>query len=365
MSWLLRRVSSNRKHDSRNQGLLYDCSLVIKDERCSRALLSARFVHLNPQAVAMPHSFKERHDDSELFEAVNLSTVSTSMAATVWSKRRKSSDELYSFDIDTVFDALDGVRVARRTLSSDGEILVVDELARLYISRADIERYLIASSCDIRATSVKIIESCAWRGHVFPVDRKQCRIELCSGQCFQQGHDVDNNPIFYFRHFLRGPYTGSAEGSILAVLHRLEAYFQRMSMVNPGVKVTAIILMGGSGTIEQDAISPKQKSVDHDPMIDPNQDYTAHGSMESFIRLISILRQHYPERLAKALIVPGPSGKWSKSRVREYITTHQLFTPRVKLLNNLFELRKYVNTDQLVTFAGGTASVTPDAFTID
>jgi hypothetical protein len=50
--------------------------------------------------------------------------------------------------------------------------------------------------------------------------------------------------------------------------------------------------------------------------------------------------------------------------MREYISMQQIATPRVIILNKLNELKQYVSDDQLVTFAGGKANVTPDAYSI-
>jgi hypothetical protein len=126
-----------------------------------------------------------------------------------------------------------------------------------------------------------------------------------------------------------------------------------MALLKPGVKVTAIILMGDNGI-----------GNDCNPMIDPNLGCSAHGSIEMFTRLIDVFRTHYPERLSKALIIPAQSspGKWTKSKIREYLTGQHIDNPKIKVLNNLTSLTRYVKDSQLVTFAGGKAPVAPAAF---
>lgn len=348
-----------------HKGLTYDYSLSIKDNQCNRVLATSRIVHLDPQSAAMPSDFREERD--EVTESLNLALNMSELTPSRRHRRNpltnengsSSNDELYSSEIDTVFDILDGVEVSRKYLSSEGEILTQNELVRLHLSRTDIERYLIACACDIEAASVRLIESCAWRGQIFPIDLRQCRIELRSGQLFQQGHDRQKSPIFYYRHWLPGPWTSDINASILAVLYRLETFFQKMSVLKPGIKVTLIVLMD-KGDKDQNSTL---KTASSDPMMNPNQDYKEHSSMQMFTRLINIVQKHYPERLKAALIVSG-TGKWSKSKIREYIVGQGIATPRVILLNNLVELKEYVKDNQLVTFAGGKAPVTPDAFSI-
>lgn len=369
-NWVLQRFAFKMSGNG-HKGLLYDYSLSIKDKQNKRVLATSRIVHLDPQIVAMPSDFREKQDEEN--ESLDLSPdfLAASMNDAALSSRRQrrnpqtnefggsSSDELYSSEIDTMFDILDGVEVSRKSMNGEGEISTRNELVRLRLSRTDIERYLIACACDIQATSIRLVESCAWRGQVFPIDLRQCRIELRSGQLFQQGHDRQKSPIFYYRHWLPGPWTNDINASILAVLYRLETYFRKMAVLKPGIKITLIVLMDKDKNVPNSTFN----SASSDPMINPNQKYNEHSSIQMFSRLIDIVRKHYPERLKVALIVPG-TGKWSKSKIREYIAGQGVATPRVIVLNNAVELKKYVKDNQLVTFAGGKAPVTPEAFSI-
>jgi hypothetical protein len=371
-NWLMKR-----RNVIGQQGLLYDYSLSIDDDHSTRVLTTARIVHVDPHTVAMPLDFREQQNDS-----ADLMIFSTVASAAKWSRRARrterpsnTTDELYSNEIDAVFDILENVEVPRKMRNSDGEILVTNELVRLHLSRTDAERYLIACSCDMRAASVRIIDSSVWRGRVFPIDLRGCRIELRSGQLFHQGHDKENNPIFYFRNMLHGPWRGDVDASIFAILYRLETFFQRMTIVRPSVKVTAVILMGAASCVVKNESNKQPEStdgkvnnhvlIDSDPMMNPNEEVIEHSSVEMITRIIGVLRRHYPERLSKALIVPSTSGKWSKPKMREYISMQQIATPRVIILNKLNELKQYVSDDQLVTFAGGKANVTPDAYSIN
>lgn len=378
----MRYLFTNRKN-LRNQGLIYDVSYAIEDDACDRVLATCRTVRMDSHS-AMPLDYREEaeiEEQTERIAAPNSTTAAllrknTKKEATVCDS---SDDELYSNEIDAIFDILEGVVVPRRLLNSEAEIVTQNELVRLNLSRSDIERYLIASACDIQAAAIRIVESCAWRGQMFPINVKSCRIELCSGQFFHQGRDKENNPVFYFRHMLLGPWLNDVDAAVFAVLHRLESYFQKMTLLKPGVKITAIILMG-IGCEKQHLASKPTKDQHHstagdgnvsirtllagcDPMIDPNQEYTSHGSIEMFSRLVGVLTRHYPERLQRALVIPG--GSWSKAKIRECILAQHILTPRVIILNSLQEVKNFVHDDELVTFAGGKAAVSCDAFTIN
>lgn len=189
-NWLMRRFGSTNSKTG-HRGLLYDCSLAIKDDECRRVLTTTRFVQMNYHEVAMPVTFREQQNNPEANSVITTTSNENENYAS-------SNDELYSNEIDAIFDILDGITYPRRSINSEGDISTHDELIRLNLSRADIERYLIACACDIRASSVRIIESCTWRGKIFPIDLRSCRLELRSGQFFQQGRDKFKNPGVYF-----------------------------------------------------------------------------------------------------------------------------------------------------------------------
>ncbi len=74
------------------------------------------------------------------------------------------------------------------------------------VRRDDIKRFVRASNFDVKKTSVRIVQTAAWRGRTFPVDVRKCRIELQNGQFFQQGFDRQHNPVYYFRNVCLGPW---------------------------------------------------------------------------------------------------------------------------------------------------------------
>ena len=69
--------------------------------------------------------------------------------------------------------------------------------------------------------------------------------------------------------------------------------------------------------------------------------------------LNDLIPRHYPERVAKTLVVSSKG--WKKSRLRSYF-------PQATVLSSLDDLKKHVSAEELVTFAGGNAKVSSDAF---
>lgn len=97
----------------------------------------------------------------------------------------------------------------------------------LLITRGEIRRHYIASGCVLKKAAMRVVETAAWRGQTFPIDQRICRIELQSGQFFQQGTDLAGRPVFYFRNMGLGPWRKDPNASIAAVLHRLEGKMYR------------------------------------------------------------------------------------------------------------------------------------------
>lgn len=284
-------------------------------------------------------------------------------------------DELFCKKVNTIHDLLDSmaipVRIGCQTRGehnpdNQGEIITVQRICSRLV-RSDIERFLIACECNLRAAVVRIIESVAWRGIMYPIDTRSCRVEMQSGQFFQQGHDKEMNPIFYYRNNLLGPWRGNIHATIQSLLYRLETYILKVEHQRPCVKITLIALMGhplenDGGECEQSACSPNQcstSSFHSDPRIDPYEKYHSHSNILLMQLLNEVIPRHYPERLAKALVVLEKGGTKEHSRSHYH---SQYAAPLVTVLSSESDLKKYVDEDELVKFAGGNAQVTSDAF---
>ena len=271
----------------------------------------------------------------------------------------EKQDELYSDEIDIIYEILDGICVP----AGEGD-RTANKLVRLNLTRADIERFVIACECDIKAAVARIIKSQTWRFATFPIDQRLCRVELESAQFLQQGKDNQNNPIFVFRNSLPTPWAGNVRSTMLMILHRLETFFDSTSGL---VKVTVIILTGeiecASETSnkkrivsvpsrddgEQEDISSKDDGVENDcgatPEINPTAaEYHIHSNFQLVRQMYELLSFHYPERLNKALIVQSKA--FSKRRISSFVLS-PITQTRVVVLNTQAELRKYVAVSEL------------------
>lgn len=295
----------------------------------------------------------------------------------------RSPDELYGSSIDTIRGIFDDMTVPVRKKdqvrgehnhNNRSEIIAMESINK-ELTRSDIERYLIACGCDIKRTVVRLVESVAWRKSMFPINLRSCRIELESGQFFQQGHDNERNPIFYFRQSLVGHWTADINATLMAILHRLETFIKNVDNTK---KFTLVALFGNPEQIHH---STKKKSTeqtededeqseshceDHtaaticsDPRVDPYERYQPHANLALLSLLSEILPRHYPERLAKALLVTGKG--WKKKLLWSYLPA-QIARSKVHVLSSLDSLKRFVSEDELVLFAGGKASITPDVF---
>lgn len=287
-------------------------------------------------------------------------------------------------------------------------------------TRSDVKRFLLAAEGDVHTAAVRIAETVTWKSFTFPIDVRSCRIELQNGQFFQQGNDIDGNPVFYFRNMCLGPWRGDEDAVIAAVLHRLENSLQNFF---PSVKCTLIVLMrrpyidkthknaigdtstlsrsdrvtterefeiSGNGSLGGDTTAGGDNGEDKpadqnksdnsvvasmdplqytgNPRLPEDESYFLHTSSPMIRKLVDILLRHYPERLSRALIVPSMGniayfrtvvgGRLALASVASSSRTRN----KVRFLKSFAELTLYVTKDQLVTIVGGTSPIDPSAF---
>jgi hypothetical protein len=436
------------------------------DELPERALGTIRMVHLDPAKAALPVNFSAGEQSALELSVVteepsarpslmkSLSTYTPRLASdlnaawnsvmgtTTETQPVKSPDERkeeptptkvatshradpFQAGVDALSDILSGVTVPirRDNLSSDDlgtesdgtirpessllpptmrkeDVVNVPVLSRT--STRDMRRYFLATNCDLKEAAVRIVESVAWRGITFPIDTQKCRVELQSGQFFQQGNDLGGDPVFYFQNTCMGPWRQDVDASVSALLHRLESSIVRLSQDNPDVKFTVIILMGkplrkvkktkkgkkendensstaaaskdaADGDGGDDSVADDQtiKATENvwnpfrlgvNPRVQPGEDYHVHGNIDMIYRLSDVLSSHYPERLKKLLVVKGgPSYLSATFGMRKYIASART-RAKVVQINGASELTRFVDESKLATIVGGTAEVLPDAF---
>ena len=435
------------------------------DELPERALGTIRAVHLDVVKVALPTSHSENQGVTEAEETIQEDPPSSPLApltpifremsvawnALIGSTRNllheptshptsgpqinlppTNSRDPFQAGVDALRDILRGVTVPVRRdnvrpeenalvqtgddigdqLSEGKEDLVnVPVLSRT--STGDLRRYFRAANCDLKEAAVRVVESTAWRGVTFPIDTRKCRVELQSGQFFQQGCDIDGDPVFYFQNMLMGPWRGNVEASVAALLHRLEVSLDQLTNENQEVKCTVIALVGkpfkriskkkrsrkdekddGSAiesdnaaeeveqreaaaedgeqstaasvaahTIDKNAWNPFRMGVN--PRVYPEEDYHVHSNVALFQRLAEVLSAHYPERLKRLIVVPGqgrPVSYMNTTYTMRKLITSSRTRARVVHLNRASELPKYVEDNELATIVGGWAEVELDAF---
>jgi hypothetical protein len=348
----------------------------------------------------------------------------------------KDDDGPFRAGIDALIDILDGVQVPVRRASLDDYQLHVatnipeDQLSLLTpqirhedlvnlpvlekLDRSDLRRYYTACECDLKIAAIRIIESTAWRGITFPINTRFCRIELQSGQFFQQGNDLKGNTVFYFRNMCVGPWRQDADAVIRAVLHRLETSLQKLTKKKPGVKITLVVLLGrplfkkkknrgkkkhdknddetkitaenteAGETLEDEdehtdvTLSERVDGEDTswnpfkmgvNPRLQASEDYHVHTNPTLIKQLIDTLMLHYPERLHKVIFVPGKSrgyGYWGTAVQVQIAIRNTIQSPRTRsrcfVLHRVGELKEFVHRSEIVTIAGGEAPLHEEVF---
>ena len=116
-------------------------------------------------------------------------------------------------------------------------------------------------------------------------------------------------------------------------------------------------------------VSSMPLSVGRNPRIDPGEEYFPHLDIDLIHRLVNLLSKHYPERLSKALVVPG---KGYSSYLGQQVLTNPLnlrnhipdkkTRSKVKILSKNSALLHYIDKDELVTFVGGNSPVMQSDF---
>ena len=471
------RTLYQRLEESALQSSIADFTYVLEgteeDELPERAVGTIRYVYADPTHNALPVEYSEKTNEEITAEPrINVDTsametnhranhhdrtVVTATSTAVSSRRRADTDNMSrdgsyhpSADegdpnkagVDALVEILQGVKVPVRRAglteyeletatdlgeersqqnlpnTSDREDLVnVEVLNKL--NRTDLLRYYLASDCDLKDAAVRIVESTAWRGTKFPIDIQSCRIELHSGQFFQQGKDKKGNPVFYFRNMCVGPWRKDPDAVINAVLHRFETSLNELAKEKPNVKVTLVVLLGKpliaekkpekkrkklkkkpEGKKVEDSLDNDGEKMDDDnddeveeeeekkeekeenkpnfwnpfkmgvnPRLQPGIAYHVHTNQALVKKLVELVSEHYPERLYKAIFVPGTGrgyGYWGTAVGVQIGIRNNIPSPRTRtkcfILHRIVEVKDFIPEDELVTIAGGFNPVREDAF---
>jgi hypothetical protein len=226
-------------------------------------------------------------------------------------------------------------------------------------------RHFQAAGENIKESAIRITKAAAFKGLYFPIDIRSCQVELKSGQCFHLGFDKSDNPVFYFRNMCKGLWRKNLAASVAAVLYNVDRAFEKLNQANPDFKVTLVVLMGKDqeskskdSSKNTSNTSNRSSEESHNEEISAQMTVTdqeyVHTNFQYVQKLIRIASDNYPQRLGKALVVPTTG--WEKlvgvHGLRRYISSQETRN-KVKILDNVSQLKEYISSDQLVDFAGG------------
>jgi hypothetical protein len=266
----------------------------------------------------------------------------------------------------------------------------------------DIRRFIISCGYNLQEAAVRIVKTAAWRGQTFPTDTRKCRIELQSGQVFHYGRDVCGNPVVYFRTMCRGPWRQCAEATLAAALHRFEMALSEFCAIEQEVQCTLVIVLGRPGkSTRSDPEGRKQSSssntdeerttVDNEesgesinddmvggtidprtttnPRVSPEEQWYLHCTGDLLEQFISLLFKHYPERIAKVLLVKGKGQKASfyrthvaASRAMKRAIALRKERSKIRFLPKMSTLKGLIDESELSAAALGKAPVPLRAF---
>ncbi len=168
----------------------------------------------------------------------------------------------------------------------------------------------------------------------------------------------------------KGVWRKDIDASMLAILHKFESAAFKFKKSNPDFKFTLIVVMGKPQDVDDDkndkSGATTSEDASHDSgdvgilsrTVERSEPYHIHTNFQLVQKLIKILRDNYPERLSKALIIPN--GGWEKflgiHGLRRYIPSDRTRN-KIIILDGLKDILQYASKDQLSTLVGGNMSV--------
>ncbi|KAG7337998.1 DUF1336 domain containing protein [Nitzschia inconspicua] len=321
--------------------------------------------------------------------------------------------------VDSVLEILEKVEVPARVKSEDvdttypenmteetGSVVIKMVPVVKMFGRYDIERFVRECDFEIKDAAVRLVQTAAWRGRTFPLDKRRMRIELQNGQFFHQGFDLNKDPVFYFRNMCKGPWRGDPDAVVSAVLYRFEQTLSNLATSHPFCKATLIILMGvpkksmaseiGQSEDEstlgddetnkegadvstvvpsnhknsQDTAATTSVTETDNPRISKDEHWKCHTNSEAVEKLYHVLSTYYPARLSKVLIVKGRGkntyyGTNLEGRIKlKKAVDSQHIRDKIKFVNKTSELTNYVAMEELCIIVGGKAPVSMSSFVV-
>lgn len=267
--------------------------------------------------------------------------------------------------INEVICLLEGVTVPILSVHSP---VLQNELVLRTVRRSDICRFLLVCDLDIKQAAVRVVETAAWRGRVFPIDSGSCRVELHSKQVVPFGVDSEGNFVFYFNSVRRGPWRRNVDATIVAALYTLDNFLAGSKSWDP---FCLVILMGTfepekkrASTDNEDPNNETPESGSKDPenalffnsRVSAEEVWQLHANVDLLEELIRVLLTHYPKMLSKVLFVSGdgPHKLFRSSAALHHAMKpifHSARSPDIsKILPTSRALRQFIDVGQLPPF---------------
>mmetsp|Transcript_11112 Transcript_11112/g.12876 ORF Transcript_11112/g.12876 Transcript_11112/m.12876 type:complete len:627 (+) Transcript_11112:111-1991(+) len=361
-----------------------------------RPLACVRLVHIDPSRLNLSADTNESIHTNNDGEEVGQVCISS----TECKHMEEHDEEIITPDLDSLREILSCITVPVRVGLTDDTVFnsgiskddIQDVQVLSLLSDGDLNRHLIATGSKLKEAAVRIVQCAAWRGFTFPIDTRACQVELQKNQLFFKGFDKEKNPVCYFRNMLKGIWRKDVDASILATLFTLEQTCQNLLRNNPNYVITIVVFMGPVVIREDDdrddsqnLFSKRQNNVimpsiaaDSDVPKDPNDSssetvggadasldpngvgseqqsrvdktktFNIHTNFKLVNQLIDVVSKNYPERLARALILPN--GGWDKMigthGLRRYVPS-QRTRQKIHMLDNIDDLKKYISEEEL------------------
>jgi Protein ENHANCED DISEASE RESISTANCE 2, C-terminal len=324
--------------------------------------------------------------------------------------------------IDEVLAILEGIKVPTKSHQSIGHLhdtgLPINMVMTPVVGTLalhEIRRFVISSDYNLQHAAVRIVKTAAWRGKTFPVDTRMCRIELQSGQVFLQGRDMAGNPVVYFRTMCRGQWRKRADATLAAALHRFEKAISVHRVMEKDVKCTLVLILGrpdkclpDNATSSSETGSTLSRNIDDEdkssvvdniestaiqletslgrlddntidrpfssrsitnPRVSDEEPWHHHCTSALLEQFVSLLFTHYPDRIAKLLLVKGAGQKCSLYRTNVAATRamkRAIISPKerakIRFLPKMSRLKALIDESELSAAALGNAPVPAYAF---
>jgi hypothetical protein len=364
---------------SSGNGNLVD--LVLQLECSHRSLAATRIVHCNSKRVM---SWEELCFESSA--VAKISHLDVTGLDTLDVPNEDDRDEDRNAKVETLKEILSLITVPVRSTSnysteyqgiSHGKESIIDGQVLSFFTDNEILQHLIAANENLKEAAIRITKSAAFRGLTFPIDIRTCQVELRSGQFLHHGHDLNGDPIFYFRNMCTGLWRKKIDASTSAILYTFDKAVRNLSKTNPNFKCTLVVLMGKvydfkssvddtpatdervseSDDVSAESNSPDEttsESVNESEQFKPKNDKKkkelfVHTNFQFVERLINIVSQNYPERLGKVIVVP--SGGWEKwistHGLRRYIQSSKTRS-KVTVVDGMKDLKNFISVDQMI-----------------